>query len=240
MAKFVGNNQRFAAFLLGIILLGLTSYLVWSQIHANDRANTAEQSQQNAISTSKSLADQVIAACNAGGTAAEQLDAIGACSRARQIQSTPGPAGATGDRGPMGPVGPAGPQGIPGQTGRPGNTGNTGATGATGSPGVAGRDGATGATGSQGQPGQDGQTGAVGPAGPAGKDGQDGAPGPVGPAGPAGPPGQNGSDGKPPTSWTFTYLGVTYTCTRNNTDDSSPTYSCTPSGGNSAAVLTGK
>jgi hypothetical protein len=90
--------------------------------------------------------------------------------------------------------------------------------------------------GPQGLPGPQGPRGFAGPTGPPGKDGAagaDGAPGPsgadgaTGATGPAGPSGPSGSDGKPPTSWTFDWLGFTYTCTRTEPfDASAPTYEC--------------
>lgn len=60
-----------------------------------------------------------------------------------------------------------------------------------------------------------------GPAGPSGPAGADGPSGPPGPTGPSGAPGQ------PPAGWTYTdRLGLQHTCTRDNTDDSAPTYNC--------------
>jgi hypothetical protein len=57
--------------------------------------------------------------------------------------------------------------------------------------------------------------------GPAGADGPSGPPGPSGDQGAAGPP------GSPPAGWTYTdALGLQHTCTRDNSDDSSPTYNC--------------
>lgn len=54
--------------------------------------------------------------------------------------------------------------------------------------------------------------------------------GPVGADGPSGPPGPTGATGppgSPPAGWTYSdALGVQHTCTRNNDDDSSPTYNC--------------
>lgn len=97
--------------------------------------------------------------------------------------------------------------------------GSPGIPGATGPPGPAGPTGRPGA----GTPGPTGPTGGQGPAGPAGQS-VTGPPGPAGPAGPAGKDGKDGADGSPPTSWTWTYLGVTYICTQ--TAPGSTTYEC--------------
>jgi hypothetical protein len=112
----------------------------------------------------------------------------------------------------------------------------TGAPGAPGAPGPAGPAGAPGPAGSAGVAGPKGVQGAAGPAGVNGANGAAGAagaPGPSGPAGatgPSGAPGPSGSPGAPPQSWTFTFLRVTFTCTRDaGSPDSAPTYSCTPS-----------
>jgi hypothetical protein len=60
--------------------------------------------------------------------------------------------------------------------------------------------------------------------------------GPPGPSGPPGAPGKDGRDGtdgkdgtngKPPAGWTFTYNGVTYTCSPvSGFDPDSPRYTC--------------
>ncbi len=121
----------------------------------------------------------------------------------------PGPAGAVGATGAAGRdglsvTGPAGPQGVRGRDGVPG-AGVNGTNGSNGTAGAAGADGAIGATG------------ATGPAGPAGTDGA------TGPAGPS------GADGQPPQSWTFSYLGTSYTCTRaSDFDPAAPKYDCDP------------
>lgn len=120
---------------------------------------------------------------------------------------------------PVPTPGPSGPEGEPGE---PGDRGSPGASGRPGEPGAAGNDGADGPAGEPGEPG---------PAGPAGP------PGPAGEPGPAGPPGSDGRDGAdgdrgpagpPPSSWTFTHGGVTYTCTP--TADGSTSYTCAADG----------
>lgn len=81
-------------------------------------------------------------------------------------------------------------------------------------------------------------TGPAGPPGPAGQDSTvPGPQGPVGPGstvpgpqGPEGPAGPSGADGQPPSSWSYQWLGITYTCTRTEPfDPSTPTYTCSPS-----------
>lgn len=114
--------------------------------------------------------------------------------------------------------------------------------GVAGSPGVAGQPGAPGRPGAAGSPGRSGGAGSPGPTGPAGPSGTQGAagapgqavtgpPGPAGPTGPAGKDGKDGTDGKdgsPPSSFSWTYLGVTYQCTP--TSDDSTAYDCQPAG----------
>lgn len=105
---------------------------------------------------------------------------------------------------PSGPAGSPGPAGQPGVSGRSGARGSPGPTGSNGHPGPTGGPGAPGATGQQGVPG---------PTGPSGAPGKDGA---------------DGHTGPPPSGWTWTYLGVTYTCTQ--TASGSTEYNCQPSG----------
>lgn len=116
----------------------------------------------------------------------------------------PGPQGETGQRGPQGPEGDPGPPGP------------VGPMGAMGADGLAGPDGA---------PGSDGEVGAPGETGPAGTAG---APGPPGPQGEPGPAGAQGDPGPPPESWSFTWLGTTWTCTD---PDGDLAYECTPTQG---------
>lgn len=158
--------------------------------------------------------------------------------------------------GPIGPEGPPGPRGRPPTveeiraavnvvlTGNPSLTrpqivaavttylqANPPPAGPAGTPGEDGEDGPEGRP-----PTADEVSVAVaafcaggaceGPEGPTGGQGPEG---PVGPAGSAGAPGADGEDGEPPTSWTFTALDVTYTCTRDDDfDPDQPTYTCAP------------
>jgi hypothetical protein len=108
--------------------------------------------------------------------------------------------------------------------------GSTGATGATGVQGSTGSAGATGSTGASGADATDAQVlSAVNAycsahnscSGPAG------APGATGAKGDTGATGADGTDGKPPAAWSWRdELGVMHTCTRSNSDDSAPAYSC--------------
>ncbi|MEU2992602.1 collagen-like protein [Streptomyces griseoincarnatus] len=132
-----------------------------------------------------------------------QVQASGATPKA------PDPSAAVDDldertRVPVPVPGPRGPKGDPG---RPGPT-------ITPSPGP------------QGPPGQDGDDSTV--PGPAGAPGADSTvPGPSGPPGRDGRDGQAGEDGQPPAGWTFTYGGVTYTCTPvDGFDPDAPRYRC--------------
>lgn len=101
-----------------------------------------------------------------------------------------------------------------------GEPGETGPPGPVGPPGEDGRDG---------EPGPAGPVGPTGASGPAGPQGPAGEPGAEGPAGPPGVAGEPGADGKPPASWTWTWLGVTYTCARDEgSPTEAPTYTCRP------------
>lgn len=119
------------------------------------------------------------------------------------VPGVPGPAGATGATGDTGPVGPTGPTGPVGPAGAnpPCLAEPAQCRGADGEPGKDGADGAPGAAGADGQ---------------AGQPGADGAPGPA------------GANGKPPASFTFTFAGVAYQCTRDAVSpDEAATYTCT-------------
>lgn len=120
---------------------------------------------------------------------------------------------------------PEATQGERGEQGEPGPRGNSGPPGPRG---PAGDDGDSGPPGTPGRAGSDGS------AGSAGNPGSDGAAGPSGPAGPPGAPGTPGADGtpgaagQPPATWSFSVLGIPYTCTRAEPfDPATPTYACT-------------
>jgi hypothetical protein len=124
------------------------------------------------------------------------------------VSSSAGPPGERGDVGRQGPSGEPGPTGPPGKTGTPGTDGGNGSPGPTGPPGQ------------RGEPGEPGAT-VTGPPGPRGEPGEDGSPGPQGSAGPQG---EQGEPGKAPSSWTWTWLGITYTC--RPVESGSDTYTC--------------
>lgn len=123
---------------------------------------------------------------------------------------------ANGSDGADGLDGLDGAAGSPGAEGRDGSEGLPGGIGPVGVAGSAGVDGTKGDTGATGPKGDTGATG------PAGSDGANGAPGADGAVG---QPGANGADGQPPRSFTFTNLGVTYTCDDPEGDGD---YTCTP------------
>lgn len=132
-----------------------------------------------------------------------------------------------GEKGLPGVPGRNGVDGAPGPTGLPGPVGGAGRPGPPGAPGPAGRRGPDGPTGVDGPPGDPGQTtqGDRGEPGKDGRDGVDGNPGPAGPDGPAGPQGAPGPQGSRPDSFSFTYLGTTYTCSDADGDGH---YDCSP------------
>lgn len=123
-----------------------------------------------------------------------------------------------------------------------GGTPVAGPPGSRGEPGPPGRDAPTPdvtdiariaaqlVTPSPGPTGPPGPTGSPGPSstvpGPTGAPGLPGADSTV--PGPSGPPGAPGSPGQPPGSWTFTYAGTAYTCSRVPAfDPANPQYACT-------------
>lgn len=142
-------------------------------------------------------------------TANDARDAL--ATQVQQLGGTP-VAGPPGSRGQVGPTGPAGEPGDRGPMGPPGPAGEPGPSG---SPGASGEPGEPGPTGAPGDPGS---------AGEAGPPGAKGDPGPAGPQGEQGPKGERGEQGPAPSSWTFTYQGVTYRCTP--TSDGSTKYAC--------------
>lgn len=119
-------------------------------------------------------------------------------------------------RVPVPVAGPSGPQGEPGKPGAT-PTPSPGPPGPTGPPGDDGDDSTVpGADGSPGVPGSDSTV--PGPDGAPGRDGRDGT---------DGDDGQDGADGSPPAGWTFTYGGVTYTCSPvDPLDKAAPRYTC--------------
>lgn len=93
-----------------------------------------------------------------------------------------------------------------------GERGERGDSGPQGPPGRDGRDGAPGVAGVQGPAGPAGPSGPAGVAGAAGPAGPQGEPGEAGPPGADGAPGATGPQGPAPSSWTFTHLNKTWTC----------------------------
>lgn len=168
------------------------------------------------------LNDDLRAANEARDALASQVQGLGG-------KPVAGPPGSRGEPGAsvIGPSGSPGPTGPPGASGKPAPTltPSPGAPGASGAPGKPGADStAAGPAGPPGQPGADSTVpGPAGPAGPAGQDGADGQ------DGTDGTDGRDGTNGKPPASWTFTYLGATYTCRPvDDFDESNPQYDCQP------------
>lgn len=107
-ARPVGKSQkdlpRWVPWVLAVVVLAAlgVGYLVTTtsttaqtdkQVAVGQRDATAQQA--------TTLADQVAAACAAGGATAADLQRVGACQQAAQVQSTPVPVpGPKGDQGP--------------------------------------------------------------------------------------------------------------------------------------------
>jgi hypothetical protein len=187
------------ALLLGVLLAALVAYIWWQTAQLTHELRTANEARDALASQVQRLGEKPVA--GPPGSRGEP---------GPSVTGPPGPAGQRGDDGASGPSGPPGPSGSPGKPGRDGADG----TSATGAPGA---DGSPGAAGPQGD------AGAAGPPGPQGE------PGPPGADGERGEKGEQGPAGSPPSSWTFTYRGVTYTCTPSASG--STAYSCEPTEG---------
>lgn len=110
-------------------------------------------------------------------------------------------------------------QGKPGEPGQPGAEGQQGPKGDKGDKGDPGKPGPTPPPGEDGEDGQPGVPGEPGKNGTDGKDGQNGT---------DGKDGVDGQNGEPPSSWTWQWGGVEYTCSRTSDfDPSNPKYECT-------------
>lgn len=106
-------------------------------------AVTAVVAEKNVVAQrGLSLAEQVRAACFAGGGTSEELQRQGACGAADRVVASP-------DVGPRGVPGLPGPSGLPGRDGTPGQPGFPGSQGP---PGMNGRDGRNGKDGVDGHP----------------------------------------------------------------------------------------
>lgn len=116
--------------------------------------------------------------------------------------------------------------GLDGEVGPRGPQGRSGDDGETGPAGPAGADGEDGTDGEQGPAGPQGEQGDTGTGGTSGTSGEPGPQGDQGPVGPQGPEGPTGSQGPAVESFTFTFLGIDYSCTDPEVDGS---YACVPS-----------
>ncbi|MGA5076266.1 collagen-like protein [Streptomyces griseoincarnatus] len=198
--RALARRWRPLALMCWLVALSGAVVLIWARIDAEtERADTLAVEADRRGEAVSTLAGDV-------RVLRAQVQASGATPKA------PDPSAAVDDldertRVPVPVPGPRGPKGDPG---RPAPT-------IMPSPGP------------QGPPGQDGEDSTVpGPAGPAGAPGADSTvPGPSGPPGRDGRDGQAGEDGQPPAGWTFTYGGVTYTCTpAEEFDPDAPRYQC--------------
>lgn len=163
------RTKRAVFLVLLIIALAASGYALYNQFAAD--------------STKKSLADQVVSACNSNPTLAHNQGLN--CGQAKDAQDTnapvvQGPKGDKGDPGAQGPtgnegrIGLTGPEGKQGAQGIPGATGANGQTGQVGVPGEVGKSGQNGAQGEPGAPGEKGDKGDKGDPGVQGPAGQDG------------------------------------------------------------------
>jgi hypothetical protein len=199
-ADRTGHRERrpLPRWALPVVIVGAAAVVIGSILVGQVLAATSGRGQ--------TLSQQVLTACAAGGPAAAELQAAGACPLAEQVQAQP-------LAGPIGAPGPPGPAGVDGVDGAPG----VGVPGPTGPPGAPGTPGTPGAPGTPGTPGE------------AGTDGADGTPGADGAPGASG---QNGAPGRPPAGFTFTDgSGREQTCARDaGSPDDAATYTCTATG----------
>lgn len=208
MSQHVQRNPfppRWAFFAIAVIIAVGVGWTVYNQMAANAEKNTAQ-------ANSQTLAQDIQTVCASQGRL--MVDDRDLCVKAEKVQQNPTEA-------------------IPGPKGEKGDPGRDGVDGASivGPKGDSGKDstvqGPAGADsavpGPQGAPGKDSTVpGPPGERGPQGERGADSTvPGPQGPAGERGPQGEPGSG---PSSFSFTYLGMPYTCTPN--PPGSSTYTC--------------
>ena len=199
---------RWAFFVLVLVIIFGVGWTVYNQMTANAEKNTAQ-------ANSQTLAQDIRTVCASQGRLL--VDDRDLCAKAEKVQQNPTEA----IPGPKGDPGPPGRDGVDGDT----IVGPSGVDGKDSTvPGPRGEAGADSTVpGPAGPPGADSTVpGPPGPAGPQGAAGADSTvPGPAGPAGERGPAGEPGSG---PSSFTFTYLGMPYTCTPN--PPGSSTYTC--------------
>jgi outer membrane murein-binding lipoprotein Lpp len=201
--RFRPPKRMFVAAAVGVVVLLSGAAVAMFLLHQTSRIASLEDTAAERSSDVDRLADSL----DATRAQLEQLGVEPAAPPPEVVVDQ------RGDAGPQGPAGRAGEPGPPGPTGDPGTDG---------APGVGGRPGEPGTTGAAGTPGPVGATGATGEPGSTGAPGE---PGPAGPQGDPGPAGPDGQPGSPPTSWTFTWLGTTWTCTD---PDGDLAYTCTP------------
>ncbi|MFS0718835.1 hypothetical protein ABC337_05080 [Arthrobacter sp. 1P04PC] len=199
---------RWAFFVLAIVIALGVGWTAYNQVSAMAERNTAQ-------ANSQTLAQDIQTVCASQGRLL--VNDRDLCAKAEQVQQNPTEA-IPGPKGDPGPPGRDGVDGVDGQSvaGPKGDPGKDSTV-----PGPAGADSKV--PGPRGEKGADSTV--PGPAGPPGPPGADSTvPGPPGPAGQPGPRGEQGPAGSGPSSFTFTYLGMPYTCTPN--PPGSSTYTC--------------
>lgn len=199
------------ALIVGLVGVSLAVYLAIRGTHTEQALDTTTQNKDKISSQADQNANSTLQLCSRGDDIARALAAAGLCSGSAQVKQQIAEAGPPGVQGPQGVQGTQGPQGVQGIPGVKGDKGDPGAPGPKGDKGDTGAEGTDGTPGTNGTDGVDGTQGDPGPAGPQGE------PGATGPQGPQGEPGY-------PSSWTFEYMGTTYTCTDPEGDH---TYTCT-------------
>lgn len=147
----------------------------------------------------RDLTDQLQQAEADRAVLAQQVEQLGGVPR---VAPPPGPQGEPGVPGASGEAGQPGPQGSAGPSGAPGQVGEPGPSGPSGPPGL---------PGPSGSPGERGEQGPAGERGPQGERGEQGA---------------RGESGPPPSSWSYTWLGITYGCSPEG--PGSTAYVCSP------------
>lgn len=152
------RRRRLTGAVVGAGLVLAAALFVVSATGNRDLADQVDESQTRAEVSEDlalGLAQQVQAACAAGGQTARDLGP--ACGAAADVSS--GAAAVGGRRGARGIPGAPGAPGQPGPRGKPGKAvvGPTGRPGPAGTPGSSGADGPGGKDGKDGKDGRDGE-----------------------------------------------------------------------------------
>lgn len=233
------DAARFAV--VGALLLGMGSVLYGSQRDRDRLADdlTVAQERIDELATGFAVVSGQVESL--GGEPAVELEHTDDGPRPVEVPGPPGPPGpapsaaavrsaverycaANGCTGPQGPAPSASQVAAAVAAYCDGRGECRGQAGASGAAGADGDPGAAGPQGEEGPPPSDTQVASAVASYCAAHDGCAGPAGPTGPQGPAGEQGGEGPPGPAPESWTFDWLGTTWTCVDPDGDRA---YECT-------------